>query len=63
MDKKAIKFGDTKIEKYKFHQRKSPILLDNIDTNKMVVSKTVSFGKKHFKYFIGYKHAKKVRPL
>ena len=25
MDKKVIKFGDTEIEKHKFHQHKSPI--------------------------------------
>ena len=28
----------------------------------MVVSNKVSFGKKGFKYFIGYKEAKKSRP-
>ena len=60
MDKKIIKFHDTGIEKYKFHQYKSPILIDNIDNNKIVVSNKVSFGKKDFKYFIGYKDAKKL---
>ena len=34
----------------------------NIDINKIVVSNKVSFGKKGFKYFIGYKDAK-IRPL
>ena len=29
----------------------------------MVVSNKVSFGRKGFKYFIGYKDAKKCRPL
>ena len=29
----------------------------------MVVSYKVSFGEKGFKYFIGYKDAKKMRPL
>ena len=29
----------------------------------MVVSNKVSFGEKGFKYFIGYKDAKKMRPL
>ena len=42
-----------------FHQHKSPFLIDNIDTNKLVVSSQVSLGKKDFKYFIGYKDAKK----
>ena len=62
MDKKNIKFGDTEIEKHKFHQHKSPISINNIDINKTVVSNKVSFSKKGFKYFIGYKYGKK-RPL
>ena len=28
MDKKIIKFDDTKIEKYKYHQYKGPISID-----------------------------------
>ena len=55
MDIKVIKFDDTNIEKYKFHQQKGPILIDNIDINKIVVL----FSKKDFKYSIGYKDAKK----
>ena len=35
MDKK---FGDTEIEEYKFHQHKSPILINDIDINKIAVS-------------------------
>ena len=30
MDKKIIKFDDTEIEKYKFHQHKSTFLIGNI---------------------------------
>ena len=63
MDKKIIKFDDIEIEKYKFHQYKSPILIDNIDVNKIVVFNKISFGKKYFKCFIVYKDAKKIRPL
>ena len=50
MDKKIIKFNDTKIEEYKSHQYKSPILIKDID-------------KQGFKYFIGYKDNKEIRPL
>ena len=57
MDKKIIKFDDTEIEKYKLDQHKSPILINNIDNN------MVPFGKKDFKYFIGYKGVKQIRPL
>ena len=35
---KIIKFDDTEIEEYKFHQYKSPILINNIDITKIVVS-------------------------
>ena len=60
MDQKIIKFDDTEIEKYKFYQHKSPFLKGNININKIAVSNKVSFRKKDFKYFIGYKDAKKL---
>ena len=60
MDKKTIKSGDTETEKHKFHQHKSPISIKNIFINKVVVSNKVSFGKKSFKHFFGYKDAKKI---
>ena len=34
--------------------------MESIDINKIVVSNKVYFGKKDFKYFIGYKDAKKL---
>ena len=54
---------DTEIEKYKFHLHNSPISVNNIDINKIVVSNKVSFGEKDFKYFFHYKDAKKIKPL
>ena len=51
MDKKIIKFYDTETEKYKFRQYKSPILIDNIHINTIVVSNKFSFGKKGFWIF------------
>ena len=50
---RIIKFGDIEIQKQKFYQRK------NIDINKTVISNKASFGKKEFKYLIGYNNAKK----
>ena len=44
MDKKIIKFDDNEIEKYKFHQHKTLISINNIDINKIVVSNKVPFG-------------------
>ena len=56
--KKIIKFGDIETKTQKFHQHKKPISIKNIDINKITVSNKVSFGKKRFKYFIGYKDTK-----
>ena len=60
--KTIIKFGNIEIENQKFHQYKRSISVKNIDIKKIAVSNKVSFGKKGFKYFIGYKDAK-IRPL
>ena len=38
MERKIIKFDDTEIEKYNFHQNKSPISINNIDIDKIVVT-------------------------
>ena len=59
METTVIKFSDIEIQKQKFHQRKEPISTKDKDMNKIVVSNKVSFGKKGFKYFIGYTDAKK----
>ena len=63
MEKTVIKFGDIEIQKEKFHQNEGPILIKNVDTDKIVVSNKVPFDKKRFKYFIGYKDAKKIKAL
>ena len=63
MEKTVIKLGDIETEKQEFHQYKRPTSITNIDINKIVVSNKVCFGKKGFEYFIGYKDAKKIRPL
>ena len=34
-----------------------------INVNKIILSDKISFVKKDFKYFIGYKVAKKIRPV
>ena len=60
IEKTIIKFDDIKILKQKFHLHKRPISVKNVDIDKTVVSNTVPFGKKGFKYFIGYKDAEKL---
>ena len=36
MDKKLIVFGDTEIEKQKFHCLKIPVLIDDVDIDKIL---------------------------
>ena len=59
---KNVKFGDIEIQKQRFHLYKEAIVMESIDTNKIVVSNKIAFRKKGFKYFIGYKDDKKNWP-
>ena len=56
MDNKNIKFDDTEIEEYEFHQYRIYISINTIDINKIVVIHKFSFAEQDFKYFSGYKH-------
>ena len=38
-------------------------MIDNVDFNKIIVSKKVSFGKKGFRCFIGYKDNESAKQL
>ena len=38
-------------------------MIKDIDINEIVISNKICFGKQDFKYFIGYKVAKKIKPL
>ena len=42
MEKAIIEFGDIEIEKQTFHQHKRPILMKNIDINKIAVYNKIS---------------------
>ena len=39
MDKEIIKLGDTETKKHNFHRHKSPILIKNVDINKIIEKK------------------------
>ena len=59
MAKEILTFDDIEIEKNRFHRHKTPIVLRDVDTEKVFVSKKISFG-----YYIGYLyHDNKVKPL
>ena len=66
MERAIIKIGDIDIKKQKLHQHKRPVSKKKkkkIDIQKVIIGNNVSFCKKGFKYFIGYKDAMKIRPL
>ena len=60
MSEKSINFGDKNS-----YKNKKLFKIDNIDVNKILVSKKESYGKKNsFKYYIGYNDGDDViRPL
>ena len=58
-----MKCDDTEIEEYICYQYKSPISINKIDVDKTVVSNKFPFGKQDFRYFIGYKGNKKIKPF
>ena len=64
MGKEIITFGDTEIEKHKFHHYKSPIPLEDVDIKNVLVSNTIYSDEKSYKYFIDYFFDDyKVKPL
>ena len=64
MRKEIITFGDIEIEKHEFNHCKNLTLLEDVDSDKILVSSMVSPGEKNHKYFIGYKNDDhKIKPL
>ena len=49
MSKKVIAFGNTEIEKLKFRHHKKLILLEDVDTDSILISSLISSGKKNYK--------------
>ena len=64
MSRKNVNFGDKKIKESDFYKNKKVTLLDDINVNKILVSKEEPYGAKNsIKYFIGYNHNDVIRPL
>ena len=64
MSGKNINFDDKKIEKSELYKNKKIFQIDNIDVNKIFVSKKEPYDtKKALKYFIGYNDNDVIRPL
>ena len=47
MGKEILTFEDIKIEKNKFYRHKTPIFMEDVDIEKVLVSSKISFGGKN----------------
>ena len=65
MNKKIINFNNKKINKSDFYNKDKKIFnVDDIDANKILVSKKEQYGKYNSsKYYIGYNDNGIIRPL
>ena len=64
MSGKNINFGVKKIRKSDFYKNKRINRIDDIDANKILVSKKQPYGNKNsLEYFIGYNDNYIIRPL
>ena len=64
MSGKSINFEYKKISKSNFHRNKNLFNIDDIDVNKILISKKESYGTKNsLKCFIGYNDDGVIRPL
>ena len=64
MSGKNINFDDKKIKKSEFYKNKKPFQINDIDVDKILVSKKEPYGTKNaLKYFIGYNDNGAIRPL
>ena len=64
MSGKSINLGEKKIEKKDFYKNKNVTKIDDIDVNKILVSKVEPYDTKNlFKYFFGHNANDVTRPL
>ena len=64
MSGKSLNFDDKKIKKSYFYKNRKVTKIDDIDVNKIFVSKEELYGAKNsFKHFIGYNDNGVIRPL
>ena len=64
MNGKNVSFDDKKIKKIEFYKNKKVFQIDNIDADKILVSKKEIYGTKNaLKYFTGYNDKDVIRPL
>ena len=63
MEAKDLSYGETIINKSKFHKTTTSINIDEIDFNKIILFDKTSYGNRDsFKYYIGYRHKNEALP-
>ena len=61
---KNLNFDNKKIKKSDFYKNNKVFQIDDIDGNKLLISKKKPYGTKYeLKYFIGYNNNDAIRPL
>ena len=63
MSEKTLKFDNIRVNKNEFGKSKQPINLNLVNVAQIVVSDKLKHSDGGFKYFIGYKEGKIVKPL
>ena len=63
MSEKTLKFDNIRVNKKEFRKSKQPINLALINVDQIVVPDKFKDSNGGFKYFIGYKEGKIVKPL
>ena len=63
MSEKTLQFNDIILNKKEFRKSKESIDLLSVDADKIVVSHKFKLTDNVFKYFVGYKEGKIVKPL
>ena len=64
MSGKNLNFDDKKIKESKLYKNKKVFLIDDVDVNKILVSKKEPYDSKNaFKYFIRHNDSDVIRPL
>ena len=63
MSRKSANLGDEKVSKSNFYKNNKLFKIDNIDVDKILISKKESYDiKKSLKYIIGYDDNGVIRP-
>ena len=63
MNSQGIKFGDINVDKKEFYSSKHTLFLNDVDSDKIVVSSKRKINDTTCKYYVGYNSGDLIRPL